>query len=125
MTKTHSLILKINCDYEEVFTVIIPFLEFRILCSVKNFFVVETHVLRRNLKMAHPARADFDIFSKGVRGLARGLEIFRCSLGAAAPRLRQAIADCRTSLQFLLLICLGTYFVRELIRQPWLYCKMQ
>ena len=113
MTKTHSLILKINHDYEEVFTVIIPFLEFRILCSVKNFFVVETHVLRRNLKMAHPARADFDIFSKGVRGLARGLEI-----------LRQAIADCRTSLQFLLLICLGTYFVRELIRQPWLYCKM-
>ena len=64
-------------------------------------------------------RADFDIFSQGVRGLARGVGNFspltlltrrRC----AAPRLRQAIAYCRTFLKFIFLdlfryiFCKGT-----------------
>ena len=59
-----------------------------------------------------------------VGGWARGVGNFspltlltrrRC----AAPCSRQAITDCRTFLKFIFWICWGTYFVRELIRQPW------
>ena len=66
---------------------------------------------------------------KGVGGLARGVGNFSpltllIQRFCAAPRLRQAIAYCWTFFKFIFLICLGTYFVRELIRQPWLYSKM-
>ena len=71
------------------------------------------------LTSVYQTRADFDIFSQGVEGLARGVGNFsplmlltwrRC----AAPCLRQAIADCWTFLKIIFLnlfryiFCKGT-----------------
>ena len=50
-------------------------------------------------------RADFDISSQGVGGLARGWIFFAADAAHSAPCSRQAIADCRTFLKFIFLIC--------------------
>ena len=65
----------------------------------------------------------------GVGGFARGVGIFFAANAAHSAPLRGTSlvsSNCRLSdiLEINFLICLGTYFVRELIRQPWLYSKM-
>ena len=68
-------------------------------------------------------RADFDIFSQGGwRVSQRGWRFFAANAAHLAPLRGTSLASDILEINFL--ICLGTYFVRELIVQPWLYSKM-
>ena len=77
----------------------------------------------------HFTRADFDIFSQGGWRVSQGgWNFFAANTADSAPLRGTSLASSNCRLLYILkihfLICLGTYFVRVLIRQPWLYSKM-